>query len=170
MATITRLSTPSAATVASHSLLISEPLVSTATTSPEAAPSGVGSSQVRPVLRFVEKPDRAAAEQYSTSGNHFWNGGIFLFRADTLIDELTRYSPEIASACGAAMAKASRDGQFLRPDRQTFNESPSISMNRPESPSTFFRPKDFVPDLPGCFLTSTSHVRLRGGVNAGRAP
>ncbi|WP_156456064.1 sugar phosphate nucleotidyltransferase, partial [Sphingomonas sp. CCH9-E2] len=34
------------------------------------------------VARFVEKPERAVAEAMVASGDHVWNGGIFLFRAD----------------------------------------------------------------------------------------
>src|SRR5258706_8476452 len=35
----------------------------------------------REVVRFVEKPDRATAEQYLSSGRYLWNSGMFFFRA-----------------------------------------------------------------------------------------
>lgn len=95
----------------------------------EAASGGSPSDQVRQVLRFVEKPDLEAAERYWSSGNHFWNGGIFLFRAGTLLEELTRYSPEIASSCETAMSKVARDGIFLRPDPEAFGRSPSMTID-----------------------------------------
>ena len=34
-----------------------------------------------PIARFVEKPDRATAEQFLASGRFTWNSGMFLFRA-----------------------------------------------------------------------------------------
>ena len=43
--------------------------------------------------RFVEKPDTATAEDYLKSGEYLWNSGMFLFRANTLIDALDRYAP-----------------------------------------------------------------------------
>lgn len=83
----------------------------------------------RKVARFVEKPDAATAEKYFASGDHFWNGGIFLFRAATLIEELEAHAPEIASACEQAIAAATPDGDFLRPAREPFLASPSISID-----------------------------------------
>jgi mannose-1-phosphate guanylyltransferase / mannose-6-phosphate isomerase len=47
------------------------------------------------VKRFVEKPDRAQAEQYLTSGDYFWNAGIFAFCPKLFWEEMKRYSPEI---------------------------------------------------------------------------
>ena len=37
---------------------------------------------VHDVKRFVEKPDATRAAAMIESGDHLWNGGIFLFRAD----------------------------------------------------------------------------------------
>lgn len=69
---------------------------------------------VRPVEAFVEKPDRAVAEQYLASGRYFWNSGMFLFRASRYLAELERFRPDILAACRAAIADARRDADFLR--------------------------------------------------------
>src|SRR5437870_1804049 len=37
------------------------------------------------VERFVEKPDRATAEQFLADGHYSWNGGIFVFKASTFL-------------------------------------------------------------------------------------
>jgi mannose-1-phosphate guanylyltransferase len=50
----------------------------------------------RRVVRFVEKPDRAAAERYIADGC-LWNTGIFIWPAQLLLDELRRHTPEIAA-------------------------------------------------------------------------
>jgi len=51
------------------------------------------SGNVRHVSRFVEKPDRPTAEQYVAAGDHFWNSGMFVFRARAYLDARSRYQP-----------------------------------------------------------------------------
>ena len=81
------------------------------------------------VKRFVEKPDRAAAQSYLDAGDYFWNGGIFMFRAKTYLDELQLFEPEIAAQCREAVAKGRRDLDFFRLDEAAFAESPSKSID-----------------------------------------
>ena len=47
------------------------------------------------VDKFVEKPDIKTAEQYLTSGEYYWNGGIFLGKISTFIEEFQKYAHEI---------------------------------------------------------------------------
>lgn len=51
---------------------------------------GTGASRVQ---RFVEKPDSIRAEAYVDEG-YLWNSGDFMFRADTMTDELIRYASD----------------------------------------------------------------------------
>jgi len=60
------------------------------------------SDGVRRVLRFAEKPDRETARKYLESGNFYWNSGIFCWRADVILEELSRFRPEIHRALSAA--------------------------------------------------------------------
>jgi mannose-1-phosphate guanylyltransferase len=53
------------------------------------------------VVRFREKPARSVAEEYLASGKFYWNSGIFVWRARTILDAITRYEPEIAGHIGA---------------------------------------------------------------------
>jgi mannose-1-phosphate guanylyltransferase len=53
---------------------------------------------VTPVTRFVEKPDRRAAEQYLASGRYLWNAGIFCASARRVLAELDRHLPTTAKA------------------------------------------------------------------------
>jgi mannose-1-phosphate guanylyltransferase/mannose-1-phosphate guanylyltransferase/mannose-6-phosphate isomerase len=69
---------------------------------------------------FVEKPDRARAEKYVASGEHFWNSGIFLFPAKLWLAELERLNPEMLAACRAALKEGKRDLDFLRLDKTAF--------------------------------------------------
>jgi mannose-1-phosphate guanylyltransferase len=50
------------------------------------------------VERFREKPDRETAESYLKAGSFYWNSGIFLWRAQTILDALAKYEPEIFDA------------------------------------------------------------------------
>jgi len=49
---------------------------------------------VRPVERFVEKPDHASAEEYLRSGDYFWNSGIFLWKTSVIIDAFREFLPD----------------------------------------------------------------------------
>ena len=40
----------------------------------------------RKIQRFVEKPDTATAEGYVRSGQYFWNSGMFVLRADAVLE------------------------------------------------------------------------------------
>ncbi len=45
---------------------------------------------------FVEKPDLQDAKKYIASGRHFWNAGIFCFKAGVFLAEFAKHSPELA--------------------------------------------------------------------------
>jgi mannose-1-phosphate guanylyltransferase/mannose-6-phosphate isomerase len=84
---------------------------------------------VRPVLRFVEKPDLATAEQYLASGGYFWNSGMFAFRASRYLEELARSQPKMVESAREALDKATRDADFLRLDRAAFAACPADSID-----------------------------------------
>jgi len=50
----------------------------------------------RPVLRFVEKPNLERALQFVESGRFFWNSGMFIWQACTILDEINAFMPELA--------------------------------------------------------------------------
>lgn len=84
---------------------------------------------VRAVEAFVEKPDADTAAGYVASGAYFWNSGMFLFRASRYLQELARFRPQMLAACREAHAKARRDPDFVRLDREAFAASPSDSID-----------------------------------------
>ncbi|MDE0863265.1 MAG: mannose-1-phosphate guanylyltransferase [Rubripirellula sp.] len=49
------------------------------------------------VEKFREKPDRATAEEYVAAGTYYWNSGIFLWRAATILDALESNVPKMHS-------------------------------------------------------------------------
>lgn len=46
------------------------------------------------VRKFVEKPDAARARELVASGEHFWNSGIFVWRADAVLEGFRRHLPD----------------------------------------------------------------------------
>jgi mannose-1-phosphate guanylyltransferase len=47
------------------------------------------------VQKFQEKPDAATAKKYLASGEYYWNSGIFVWRAATILDSLRERQPEM---------------------------------------------------------------------------
>jgi mannose-1-phosphate guanylyltransferase/mannose-6-phosphate isomerase len=91
-----------------------------------AAGAGEG---VHDVEGFVEKPDFETARRYVQSGDYFWNSGMFLFSAGTLLEELEAQAPEMLAACRQAVDKAVRDGRTVRPDADAFKACPPDSID-----------------------------------------
>ena len=81
------------------------------------------------VAAFVEKPDHATAQQYVDSGDHFWNSGMFLFRASDFLKELEALRPDILAASSLALVGAKPDLDFVRLDPAAFESCPSESVD-----------------------------------------
>ena len=88
-----------------------------------------GEGQVKDVLRFVEKPDLATAEQYLAAGTFFWNAGMFLFRASTMRDAFAALEPGIWAQAEAACAAATRNVSGAYLPLETYAAIPSISVD-----------------------------------------
>lgn len=71
---------------------------------------------VEKLLRFVEKPDAARAGALFASGRHLWNAGVFLARAEVLIEAFRLYAPHILDTVAAALDAAQSDLGFCRID------------------------------------------------------
>lgn len=50
-----------------------------------------------PVLRFREKPDLETAKSFVESGSFYWNSGIFVWKAKTILDALAEFAPEMSA-------------------------------------------------------------------------
>ena len=88
-----------------------------------------GDGPIRPVLRFVEKPDARTAAGYVAHGGYLWNAGIFLMRADKLLEEMGRFRPDILEAARAALRGATEVDGALRLDSDAFGACPSESLD-----------------------------------------
>ncbi len=53
------------------------------------------SNEIFKVLTFAEKPNYATAVRFLESGDFFWNSGMFIWRVDTILEEIKMYIPEL---------------------------------------------------------------------------
>jgi mannose-1-phosphate guanylyltransferase len=59
----------------------------------EALRLKTGAAGASKVQAFKEKPDKATADRYVESGRYYWNSGMFVWRADTVLGELALHLP-----------------------------------------------------------------------------
>lgn len=76
------------------------------------------------VKEFVEKPDFETAQKYLQEGTFYWNSGIFMFKASTLLNEAIKHAPDIA--------KVSEEFDFTENNQipfVNFDKMPNISID-----------------------------------------
>lgn len=96
------------------------------------AASALDTHQEQPayaVKQFVEKPNLSTAQQYLSSGDFYWNSGMFLFKASVYLDNLKQYRPDIFAACELAMENIDPDLDFIRINKEAFLQCPDDSID-----------------------------------------
>ncbi len=87
------------------------------------------------VERFVEKPDSSTAEQYFKQGGYYWNCGVFVWRASTLLEELHQHTENIycqLEAIVACLQSSNGEPDYLELNekgRGLFSSLPSLSID-----------------------------------------
>ena len=81
------------------------------------------------VDKFVEKPSVELAEKYIKSGEYYWNSGMFLFKASRYLEELKKFRPDIYQACANSLVETKCDLDFVRIDKEKFEDCPSESID-----------------------------------------
>ncbi len=77
--------------------------------------------RVYQVARFREKPDESTAKQFVDSGNFYWNAGIFVWKARTILKALQSYEPEMYATISAISAALGRE-DFEQVFREQFEQ------------------------------------------------
>jgi len=75
------------------------------------------------VEEFKEKPDFETAKKYLEAGTYFWNSGIFMFKASTMIEEMRLHCPDVL----AELNKLDLTKDFI--DKEAYQAIPSISID-----------------------------------------
>lgn len=87
-----------------------------------------GGGPAHKVERFVEKPDVVTAARYLADGGYLWNSGIFVFRADVILDEIGRAMPVLGEQLDVIGAALGTPGH-ARTLKRVFPDCPSISID-----------------------------------------
>lgn len=90
--------------------------------------TSMAQGDVLEVRRFAEKPTKEKAEEYIANGNYYWNAGIFLFSARSMIEAFRQHMPEMLTVCQEALAKGRRDLDFLRLDDAAYAGCEDVSL------------------------------------------
>lgn len=82
------------------------------------------------VARFVEKPALADAERYLASGRYLWNAGLFVYRAQAMLDAIAQHMSPLHQGL-RRIERAAAEGPEAeeRVTREVFESLPSISID-----------------------------------------
>lgn len=83
---------------------------------PSSPETGYGYIQAKgeEVVAFHEKPNLERAKEYAKSGRHFWNSGMFCFKARVFLEELQAYAPDIFEGAKRAFEASKSSGAMRR--------------------------------------------------------
>ena len=84
------------------------------------------------VKRFIEKPNIEKAKEYCSTSNHFWNSGIFCFKASTILSEFKEHAPDILRVAKTCLEACDNNGALMeltRIDNDNFSKMPDISID-----------------------------------------
>jgi mannose-1-phosphate guanylyltransferase/mannose-6-phosphate isomerase len=81
------------------------------------------------IAEFVEKPDEPTAIEYLRSGEYYWNSGMFCFQANTFLDSLKRFAPDVYEAATRVWEATDRSASPIEFPAALFSECPSISID-----------------------------------------
>ena len=88
----------------------------------------VGGKSVYKVLKFVEKPDLEKAREYLTSGEYYWNGGIFVAKPETILKETEEQLPELYEGL-QRLEKSLETGEFEKELKDVYGALTGISFD-----------------------------------------
>ena len=81
------------------------------------------------VEKFIEKPNLKTAQLLSQDKNYSWNSGMFVFKTSAILNELSKYKPEIIKNCEQCLKKSKLDLDFLRLEKSSFSQCQDISID-----------------------------------------
>jgi len=88
----------------------------------------VGGRPAYKVLKFVEKPDLKKACSYLTSGEYYWNGGIFVAKPETILNETKEQLPELYEGL-QRLARSLESGEFEEELKDVYGALTGISFD-----------------------------------------
>ena len=81
------------------------------------------------IIEFIEKPNEDLANSFINEDKYLWNSGIFMFQVSILISELKNHSNKTYIQVSKSYEKRKKDLDFLRIDREEFENCEAISID-----------------------------------------
>ena len=81
------------------------------------------------IEEFIEKPNLPKAKELIKDKKYTWNSGIFLFKAKTILNEVSKFAPDVISICNESLKNISSDMGFQRLNKDIFFKCPNISID-----------------------------------------
>ncbi len=81
------------------------------------------------ISKFIEKPNLSTAKELIKNQNIFWNSGIFIFKASSILEEFEKFSPELLSICRETLTRSEIDYDFQRLNKKSFEKCSNISID-----------------------------------------
>ena len=77
--------------------------------------ANVSKGQVTDVIQFREKPNLETAKSFIASGNFYWNSGIFVWRADVILQAFETFQPTLFRLFSSDLSKygTSEESEFI---------------------------------------------------------
>ena len=95
----------------------------------ELHPDMLDKSGTSELIAFIEKPSMKRAEKMVNSSNFLWNAGIFLFRAQEMIDAFKAFAPETLDRVSKAFNHSTPDLGFLRLGEVPWSKLKDVSID-----------------------------------------
>ena len=81
------------------------------------------------IKSFIEKPNKEIAEKFIESSKYLWNSGIFLMKTKIVLEQFDLFVPKVLSICNLCIKQSSIDLEFLRIDKNNFQNCPEVSFD-----------------------------------------
>jgi len=88
-----------------------------------------GGGAVHKVLRFIEKPNLAAATQMLEEGGYYWNSGMFVWKCSVILTEIEQYLPEVWRVLERMRARWQAGERWQEVIRDEFSDMPDVSID-----------------------------------------
>ena len=80
------------------------------------------------VARFVEKPNISTAKRFCRSGNYFWNSGIFVWKASTILEEMALHQPKLSKMIHR-LKRSVGTSEFPAHLKKAYAQMPALSID-----------------------------------------
>ncbi|TLS75046.1 mannose-1-phosphate guanylyltransferase/mannose-6-phosphate isomerase [Mariprofundus erugo] len=84
---------------------------------------------IHKVMRFVEKPNLAAAKQMLEEGGYYWNSGMFVWKGSVILEEIKEHLPDVWQVVERMRARWQAGECWQEVVRSEFANMPDISID-----------------------------------------